>query len=335
MQPWQTKHSKTVRTFYGTYCTVKCANQFRDTKDLGSTSIRQWSNPKVLNRYLIDIDPRVFTSIGNLIVEIRRSYDRLISTMWFPILVRRHFILNQGPVSWYVAWILFLGWGKTSSTSDLAEVLQEAEVEVYTNAECKSRWGTKIGPYHICVGRLGESGACNGDSGGPLVCNMGSNWRLAGVTSWGRPDCSVLYPSVYTRVSHFRDWINDVTNFWGQNTLWRIPLKSTRTTPFMKCNLDNLTKRKPMYGSYGFHLHVHLNKFHLSYCLQDCHAHTWNRNAMNSNADTSVIQSAGDLVSETLCSNPAFSRGRQLVSFRFSIRISLACAIYIYDPDIL
>ena len=29
------------------------------------------------------------------------------------------------------------------------------------------------------------------------------------------------------------------------------------------------------------------------------------------------IQSAGDLVSETLCSNPAFSRGRQLVSFRF------------------
>ena len=36
------------------------------------------------------------TSIGNPIVEIRRSYDRLISTMRFPILVRV-FILNQGP----------------------------------------------------------------------------------------------------------------------------------------------------------------------------------------------------------------------------------------------
>ena len=33
------------------------------------------------------------------------------------------------------------------------------------------------------------------------------------------------------------------------------------------------------------------------------------------------IQSAGDLVSETLGSNPAFSRGRQLVSFRFEYRL--------------
>ena len=33
------------------------------------------------------------------------------------------------------------------------------------------------------------------------------------------------------------------------------------------------------------------------------------------------IQSAGDLVSETLGSNPVFSRGRQLVSFRFEYRL--------------
>ena len=33
------------------------------------------------------------------------------------------------------------------------------------------------------------------------------------------------------------------------------------------------------------------------------------------------IQSAGDLVSETLGSNPAFSKGRQLVCFRFEYRL--------------
>ena len=33
------------------------------------------------------------------------------------------------------------------------------------------------------------------------------------------------------------------------------------------------------------------------------------------------IQAAGDLVSETLGSNPAFSRGRQRVSFRFEYRL--------------
>ena len=37
------------------------------------------------------------TSIGNPIVEIRRSYDRLISTMGFPILIRRHLYIESGP----------------------------------------------------------------------------------------------------------------------------------------------------------------------------------------------------------------------------------------------
>ena len=35
------------------------------------------------------------TSIGNPIVEIRRSYDRLISTMGFPILVRWHLYIES------------------------------------------------------------------------------------------------------------------------------------------------------------------------------------------------------------------------------------------------
>ena len=37
------------------------------------------------------------TSIGNSIVEIRRSYDRLISTMGFPILIRWHLYIESGP----------------------------------------------------------------------------------------------------------------------------------------------------------------------------------------------------------------------------------------------
>ena len=42
------------------------------------------------------------TSIGNPIVEIRRSYDRLISTMGFPIPVRRHLYIESGP--WCLIW---------------------------------------------------------------------------------------------------------------------------------------------------------------------------------------------------------------------------------------
>ena len=44
-------------------------------------------------------DDILLVSIGNPIVEIRRSYDRLISTMGFPIPVRRHLYIESGPWS--------------------------------------------------------------------------------------------------------------------------------------------------------------------------------------------------------------------------------------------
>ena len=48
---------------------------------LGPDSIQRWH----------------LTSIGNPIVKIRRSYDRLISTMGFPVLVRWHIYIESGP----------------------------------------------------------------------------------------------------------------------------------------------------------------------------------------------------------------------------------------------
>ena len=90
--------------------------------------------------------------------------------------------------------------------------LQEAQVDVYTKQQCASKYGSAIADYHICVGKAGKSGGCMGDSGGPLACKVGSTWKLAGATSWGRSDCSVNYPSVYARVSYFRDWIRQNAN---------------------------------------------------------------------------------------------------------------------------
>ena len=49
------------------------------------------------------------TSIGNPIVEIRRSYDRLISTMGFPILVRWHlYIEGRCGASGYLRYLVWL-----------------------------------------------------------------------------------------------------------------------------------------------------------------------------------------------------------------------------------
>merc|ERR1711976_835562 len=79
------------------------------------------------------------------------------------------------------------------------------------NSYCQSRMsgvsGATINDGHICVFDSSYNrGSCNGDSGGPLKCGS----SLAGITSWGISSsgiCRQDYPSVYTRVSHFRSWI--------------------------------------------------------------------------------------------------------------------------------
>ncbi|XP_050418366.1 chymotrypsin-like serine proteinase [Patella vulgata] len=101
------------------------------------------------------------------------------------------------------------GWGRTSGTSSLPNILQYVGMGKISNSECSTRWagisGATINTGHICVFQSGRS-ACNGDSGGPMICNG----MLAGVTSWGISGCSGNYPSVYTRVSQFVSWINSI-----------------------------------------------------------------------------------------------------------------------------
>ena len=53
-----------------------------------------------------------------------------------------------------------------------------------------------------------------GDGGSPLICMEGDFRVAAGVYSWGvsgsaatHTDCDPTYPSVYTRISFFLNWI--------------------------------------------------------------------------------------------------------------------------------
>lgn len=49
-----------------------------------------------------------------------------------------------------------------------------------------------------------------GDSGGPLQCKIGSTWYLAGVTSFGSGCAKPGFHDVYTRITHFMEWINQL-----------------------------------------------------------------------------------------------------------------------------
>lgn len=54
----------------------------------------------------------------------------------------------------------------------------------------------------------------SGDSGGPMVIQRDDKrFLLAGVISWGIGCAEPNQPGVYTRISEFRDWINQILQF--------------------------------------------------------------------------------------------------------------------------
>ena len=71
----------------------------------------------------------------------------------------------------------------------------------------------------ICAGtESGARDACNGDSGGPLFVQQDDGLTQVGIVSWGDGplDAEVACGhknayGVYTRVSHYSDWIKEHT----------------------------------------------------------------------------------------------------------------------------
>jgi secreted trypsin-like serine protease len=112
---------------------------------------------------------------------------------------------------------IMTGWGRTSSSNTLPDILQQANIGVISTSQCASLMsdvsGVAIWDNHICLyDTANQVGSCNGDSGGPLNCPNGmGGYYVAGVTSWGissaAGNCLQTYPSVYTRTSAYIDWI--------------------------------------------------------------------------------------------------------------------------------
>ncbi|KAM9217773.1 chymotrypsin-C [Leptosomus discolor] len=106
------------------------------------------------------------------------------------------------------------GWGRIRTNGPLADALQQALLPVVDYETCSQRswWGSTVRTTMVCAGGDGVSSGCNGDSGGPLNCQRDGLWDVDGIVSFGSGlGCNVAKkPTVFTRVSAYIDWINEV-----------------------------------------------------------------------------------------------------------------------------
>ncbi|NXD88299.1 CTRC protein, partial [Halcyon senegalensis] len=106
------------------------------------------------------------------------------------------------------------GWGRIRTNGPLADILQQALLPVVDYETCSQWdwWGSLVLPTMVCAGGDGIVSGCNGDSGGPLNCENDGLWEVHGIVSFGSGlSCNLKKkPTVFTRVSAYIDWINEV-----------------------------------------------------------------------------------------------------------------------------
>lgn len=103
------------------------------------------------------------------------------------------------------------GWGRTRYLGSMADTLQKVEVPFTDRAQCKHSSSARITRGMFCAGYYNQPrDACQGDSGGPHANIIHDTWFLTGLVSWGEECAKDGKYGVYTHVSYYYHWINNV-----------------------------------------------------------------------------------------------------------------------------
>ena len=117
--------------------------------------------------------------------------------------------------------------GKTAVYQDASNDLLKVVLDFYSHPDCRKVFTEGVSKRRlrdgivdesqICAGGVNESkDTCQGDSGGPLQIyhhEVYCMYSLVGITSFGKVCGSINSPGVYTRVSNYVSWI--------ENIVWR------------------------------------------------------------------------------------------------------------------
>ncbi|MGH0147895.1 UNVERIFIED_CONTAM: hypothetical protein FKN15_011114 [Acipenser sinensis] len=116
------------------------------------------------------------------------------------------------------------GWGVTraSGLGRGSLSLKYVDLPVVDFETCKAAYQGKVSENGqplivtnnmICAGfKAGKKDACSGDSGGPFVFydQERSNWFLGGIVSWGLECAKAGQYGLYTKVTNYLPWIEDI-----------------------------------------------------------------------------------------------------------------------------
>ncbi|XP_076311602.1 serine proteinase stubble-like [Tachypleus tridentatus] len=151
------------------------------------------------------------------------EYDLALLRLYEPVKFQKNILpicIPSGDEDYVGRSATIAGWGRLYEDGPLPETLHDVKVPVITNRKCmdmyrKAGYIEDIPDIFICAGlSKGELDSCEGDSGGPMVIQEGNGrWILAGIISWGIGCALPNQPGVYTRITKFSDWINQIIIF--------------------------------------------------------------------------------------------------------------------------
>jgi len=112
------------------------------------------------------------------------------------------------------------GWGHTVEAGNVSAIVRHVRVPIIPNSLCNVLYSKidiniqlDISGDMVCAGyKVGGRDACQYDSGGPMVCydHSDEQWLLYGIVSTGYGCARRGFPGIYTRVSEYVNWIEEM-----------------------------------------------------------------------------------------------------------------------------
>lgn len=167
------------------------------------------------NQVSVSVGSR-FLAIGNkyniILIKIHPNFDSSnFANDVSVLLTERNFIFSSmvAPVALVSRTIssgtaaTAVGWGRTSNTSPVSEVLQYVDLSVSSRTLCSTLLPV-FNSDNICTSGSTSRGICYGDLGGPLVVK---GEGVIGIAAFFNFQCTLGTPDVYAGITYHRDWI--------------------------------------------------------------------------------------------------------------------------------